>query len=164
MRHATKRSAATQTSAPLTPLTPLTLFDISTFNHVIQRPTAQPCAAPRLDASRRPVRNHERFSRGGQQKAVGRHVQHDRLGRLANCRPNRQRPCLPNTIGRHAELAELADMTAKAVGREFSRIQTQSICEHPPNPRKSASHSSPFQRPLARIVAFAASRDGCCGC
>jgi hypothetical protein len=35
-----------------------------------------------------------------------------------------------------AELAELADMTAKAVGREFSRIQNAI------NPRKSASHSS----------------------
>jgi hypothetical protein len=47
-----------------------------------------------------------------------------------------------------ADMAELADMTAKAVGREFSPIKTQSIREHPPNPRKSASHSSPFQCPL----------------
>jgi hypothetical protein len=137
MRHATTRSAATETSAPFTPPT---FFDISTFNHVAQRLTAQPCAAPRLDASRLPVRSYERISRGGQQKAVGHHGQHGRLGRLANCRPNRQRPCLPNTIGRHGSQRNGTRVSANSTDERG--FKAQSIREHPPNPRKSASHSS----------------------
>ncbi len=69
------RQNATRDKGPprhtrLLPFTPPTLFDISTFNHVAQRPTAQPCAAPRLDASRLPVRNHERIREAANKKLL----------------------------------------------------------------------------------------------
>ena len=58
-----------------------------------------------------------------------------------------------------ADMAELADMTAKAVGREFSRIQNAI------NPRTSAESAKirvpffAFPTSVARTGAFAASRD-----
>jgi hypothetical protein len=130
MRHATERHVATQTSAPFTPPT---LFDISTFNHVAQRPTAQPCAAPRVDASRLPVRNHDRISRGGQQKRLA------DMAALAASQTVAQTDSLHVCQIPLADMAELADMTAKTMGREFfadsKRNQSANIRLIRENPR-----------------------------
>ena len=149
MRH-DKKGSPRQKRLP--PFTPPTLFDISTFNHVAQRPTAQPCAAPRVDASRLPVRHHERISRGGQQKAVGRHGQHGRLGRLANCRPNRRRSSLPKAIGRHGSQDD------------GTRFQNRINPRTPAESAKIGVLFVAFPTSATRIGPFAASRDACRRC
>lgn len=134
MRHATIRSAATQTSALSRPLRSLTSQPSATSPSGRQRKHAL-----RQDST--PAVCRYAITNGSREVANKK-----LLADMANMAALATLQTVAQTDSVHVCHMPLADMAAKAMGRGFRRFETQSIREHPPNPRKSAFHSSPSQR------------------